>query len=145
MVGVTSTLGAGSLFHAVLPFVPIRPIESRLCRPPAEPARGHVLVVEDDDRDRELIASTLARAGYGFEIARNGADAISRCRERMFDALTLDLLFARHERRRRARVLRVDGLIHNTPVIVVTIVADVKMPAQSQRLFCASLSIETLC
>jgi CheY-like chemotaxis protein len=85
-----------------------------------------ILIVEDDDRDRELIASTLASVGYGFEIARTGKDALARCQERVFDAVTLDLLLPDMSGLDVLDTLRVGGWLRDTPVIVVTIVPDVK-------------------
>jgi CheY-like chemotaxis protein len=88
-----------------------------------------ILIVEDDDRDREEVASTLAQVGYGFEIARTGADAIARCKERVFDAVTLDLLLPDMSGLEVLESLRVGGWLRDTPVIVVTIVPDVKSTA----------------
>jgi hypothetical protein len=92
-VGVRSTPGQGSVFHATLPRratsadrAACSPIES------SSPRRHTVLVVEDDDRDREVITSVLEGAGYGVVVARTGAEALARCRERTFDAVTLDLV-----------------------------------------------------
>ena len=129
-VGVKSTLGAGSTFHAILPRVAAggdRPMRPRpLAQRSGEPT---ILIVEDDDRDREEVASTLAQVGYGFEIARTGADAIARCKERVFDAVTLDLLLPDMSGLEVLESLRVGGWLRDTPVIVVTIVPDVKSTA----------------
>jgi PAS domain S-box-containing protein len=126
-VGVRSTLGSGSVFHAVLPIrADPRDPASRMVQSVRMASRT-VLIVEDDDRDRELIASSLARAGYGFELARTGAEAVARCRERVFDAITLDLLLPDMSGVDVLESLRVGGLIQLTPVIVVTIVPDVRI------------------
>ena len=39
-----------------------------------------------------MLVDALAKAGYAVEVAATGAEAIARCRERSFDAITLDLL-----------------------------------------------------
>jgi len=126
-VGVHSTPNTGSTFHAVLPrqhiVVPSLP---RTLTPKARTGTRTILIVEDDDRDRELIASTLAGVGYGFEIARTGRDALARCQERPFDAVTLDLLLPDMSGLDVLDTLRVGGWLRDTPVIVVTIVPDVK-------------------
>jgi PAS domain S-box-containing protein len=127
-IGVHSVLGVGSTFHAVLPrqCAILQPTVSRTFTPRSRTGTRTILIVEDDDRDRELIASTLAGVGYGFEIARTGADALARCQERYFDAVTLDLLLPDMSGLDVLDTLRVGGWLRDTPVIVVTIVPDVK-------------------
>ncbi|MEO8842799.1 MAG: response regulator [Kofleriaceae bacterium] len=127
-VGVCSEPGLGSTFHAVLPrqSAIVLPTVSRTSTARNRTGERTILIVEDDDRDRELIASTLAGVGYGFEIARTGADALARCKERYFDAVTLDLLLPDMSGLDVLDTLRVGGWLRDTPVIVVTIVPDVK-------------------
>ena len=127
-VGVRSQLGVGSTFHAVLPrqCAVVLPTLSRTLTPRTRTGTRTILIVEDDDRDRELIASTLAGVGFGFEIARTGADALARCKERYFDAVTLDLLLPDMSGLDVLDTLRIGGWLRDTPVIVVTIVPDVK-------------------
>ena len=126
-VGVRSTPNVGSTFHAVLPRqCAIAPTVPRTLTPRTRTGTRTILIVEDDDRDRELIASTLAGVGYGFEIARTGKDALARCQERPFDAVTLDLLLPDMSGLDVLDTLRVGGWLRDTPVIVVTIVPDVK-------------------
>jgi len=126
-VGVRSTVGKGSTFHAILPRqCSVAPTVSRTVTPRNRAGARTILIVEDDDRDRELIANTLAGVGYGFEIARTGADALARCQERFFDAVTLDLLLPDMSGLDVLDTLRVGGWLRDTPVIVVTIVPDVK-------------------
>ena len=125
-VGVVSTLAQGSTFHAILPRV--APPGERVFRraPTARSGARTILIVEDDERDRDAVASTLAHGGYGFEMARTGADAIARCKEREFDAVTLDLLLPDMSGLDVLESLRVGGWLRDTPVIVVTIVPDMK-------------------
>jgi PAS domain S-box-containing protein len=126
-VGVHSVVGAGSTFHAILPRH-AAPDEDPTSLPAPQSRTGErtILIVEDDDRDRDVVASTLAQVGYGFEIARTGADAIARCKERAFDAVTLDLLLPDMSGLDVLETLRVGGWLRDTPIIVVTIVPDVK-------------------
>jgi PAS domain S-box-containing protein len=129
-VGVESTVGSGSTFHAIMPRVAASGGPRVLRR--AQTARSGertILIVEDDDRDRDAVASTLAQVGYGFEVARTGADAIARCKERVFDAVTLDLLLPDMSGLDVLESLRNGGWLRDTPVIVVTIVPDMKSTA----------------
>ncbi|PYM75208.1 MAG: histidine kinase, partial [Candidatus Rokuibacteriota bacterium] len=125
-VGVSSTPGVGSVFFAVLPRTP---------RTIAEPAPGEeraaaianaptVLVIDDDARDRSWLVNTLAQAGYSVESASTGAGGLTLCRTRRFDAITLDLLLPDGSGLEVLRSLRATGLNRDTPVIVVTVVAE---------------------
>src|SRR5690606_8723360 len=92
-VGVRSTPGQGSVFHAVLPRVSEHLEAPVLPRTSTRPHHGvrTVLVVENEARDRDVLVTALTEAGYLTEHAATGAEAIARCRERAFDAVTLDL------------------------------------------------------
>jgi PAS domain S-box-containing protein len=128
-VGVKSTVGIGSTFHAVLPRVAAGGARVVRRAQTARSGERTILIVEDDERDRDAVASTLAQVGYGFEVARTGADAIARCKERVFDAVTLDLLLPDMSGLDVLESLRVGGWLRDTPVIVVTIVPDMKSTA----------------
>ena len=130
-VGVRSTPGKGSVFHAVLPrntrdtSMPSVPRTSTLSRSD----RRRVLVVEDQARDQEVLAATLVEAGYAVEIAETGAQAIARCRERSFDAVTLDLILPDMSGLDLLAQLRAEPRMRATPVIVVTVIPDAKLVA----------------
>jgi CheY-like chemotaxis protein len=122
-VGARSAVGQGSVFFAVLPRAAA--IVKRPASLAAVPAGAQrVLVIEDDMRDAERIAGILVGAGYGVEIAANASEALERCADRRFDAVTLDLLLPDMHGRDLLRAIRRGGTNRDTPVIVVTIVTD---------------------
>ncbi len=124
-VGVTSVPGEGSTFFAVLPReapqgVPMA-APKRLPGPPGAPA---ILVIEDNARDQALIVESLTFAGYSVETASSGAQAIARCQERPFDAITLDLLLPDTTGLEVLRAIRSGALNRDVPVIVITVVTE---------------------
>jgi CheY-like chemotaxis protein len=126
-VGVKSVVGKGSQFFALLPLhAPASRVQ--LEHVPTEhglrPGAAAVLVIEDDARDRALIIQTLTRAGYGVEAVATGRQAIVSCTERVFDAITLDLLLPDMTGLDVLHRIRLDGKNQSTPVIVVSIVAE---------------------
>ncbi len=125
-VGVTSTLGVGSTFFAELPLQAdsSAPRVGRRGITPPDPNPSTRVVVEDDPRDQELIVSTLAAAGYAVEAVATGADAIASCRERAFDAVTLDILLPDTTGLEVVKVLRHEGKRPDVPVVVITIVSE---------------------
>src|SRR5205823_4616556 len=81
-VGVRSTLGKGSVFHAILPRR--APTEPAAPRPQRSAPAGApvVLVIEDDPRDQARLVEALDRAGYAVEAAASGGQALALCAAR---------------------------------------------------------------
>jgi signal transduction histidine kinase/DNA-binding response OmpR family regulator len=126
-VGVRSAPGQGSVFSAVLPRVGRAGGEGSeaLRETPAGPAGApRILVVEDDPNDRQWLMRALTRAGYVAEGATTGQEGIERARRQRYDGVTLDILLPDMSGRDVLRVLRSGGPNADTPVIVVTVVAE---------------------
>jgi signal transduction histidine kinase/DNA-binding response OmpR family regulator/HAMP domain-containing protein len=125
-VGVRSTPGAGSVFHAVLPrrmkgeSVPTvaRPIVTLNAGAPT------ILVVEDNASDQALIVQALTKAGYSVHTAATGGQALVRLREMDFDAITLDLLLPDMSGVDLLSQMRAESRNADVPVIVLTVVAE---------------------
>ena len=127
-VGVRSTPGQGSIFHAILPRAfgaPVSIIEDSKTLQVVATAPGAplILVVEDDAGDRAWIASALHSAGYAVETVATGAEAVVRCREQKFAAITLDIMLPDMSGRAVLEKIREHGLNGQTPVTVVTLLA----------------------
>ncbi len=124
-VGVRSSPGQGSLFHAVLPRRARGPLETPSAEEPhPRPGGPTVLVIEDNAADRRWIVETLSGAGYSVESVATGADAVRRAAEQAFDAITLDLLLPDMGGRDVLQAIRTGELNRNTPVVVVTALAE---------------------
>jgi PAS domain S-box-containing protein len=129
-VGVSSVPGLGSTFYAILPRetsavsdVPLS-AEPEEVSAPIDEKTAAVLVVEDDARDRRLLARILSEAGYGVDQAATGAQAIAACGKRAYDAITLDLLLPDITGLNVLHSIRMEGLNQATPVVIVSVVAE---------------------
>src|SRR5438034_470727 len=125
-VGVDSTVEKGSIFYAVLPRVfhvpgEIVDQERFAMAPPGAPL---ILVVEDEPEDRAWLARELAEAGYAVDTVATGAEALVHCREMRFDAIMLDMMLPDMSGRAVLGEIRERGLNLETPVIVVSVLAD---------------------
>ena len=130
-VGATSIPGKGSVFFAVLPRN-VKGTSSGIA--PTAASAGtttdadwdavSVLVVEDGAEDRTWLVRTLTEAGYAVESAATGAAAVARCKERPFDAVTLDLLLPDMSGLEVLRGIRSEGPNRDVPVIVVSVLSD---------------------
>ena len=88
---------------------------ARCCAGCAREATGFVLVVDDDDDNREVVRWNLQRAGYRVEVATNAREALDRLAgSRLPCAILLDLAMPIMDgwqfmaaRRQRAAVARI--------------------------------------
>ena len=124
-VGVHSTLHRGSTFHATFPRQHLPP-EGALVGSfgTARADAPIVLVIEDTARDEARLVSALTHAGYRVETAATGAQALAKCRERAFDAITLDLLLPDMSGLDVLRAIREESLNCDVPVITITVVTE---------------------
>ena len=125
-VEARSAPGKGSLFSAVLPRITRQAVgeQPAASHPGPTAAAFRVLVIEDNPRDQERITRILSAAGYAVEAVATGAEGLASCRDRRFDAITLDLLLPDMHGRELLQAIRKGGPNRDTPVIVVTIVSD---------------------
>jgi signal transduction histidine kinase/DNA-binding response OmpR family regulator len=126
-VGVDSRPGEGSAFYALLPRSPDT-VTERIGDPevsaaPAE-SKTRVLIIEDSEPDRKWLAKTLSEAGYLVESATSGTEGISKTRAQAYAAILLDLILPDTGGWDVLHSIRAAGPNQNTPVIVVTVVAE---------------------
>ena len=124
-VGVTSAPGKGSTFFALLPRKaingePVAAPKSVL----GVPGAPFILVVEDEPNDQASIMRTLTSAGYSVDTASTGAQALARCREQQYGAITLDLLLPDANGLEVLQAIRQSPLNRDVPVIVITVVTE---------------------
>ncbi len=81
-------------------------------------SRRSVLVVDDDEMIRGLLATVLKRHGVVCEFAVNGEEAIRKLSERAYAMVLLDLMMPRADGFAVIAHLRENGI--RTPVVVVT-------------------------
>ena len=145
-VGVRSAVDVGSTFHATLPRVPVSAGASdgsiELTPSPAVdddtfhdlssetpdetpivPLLPRVLVVEDNPADRGWMAEVLGAAGYDPVAVSSGTEAIALCHRNAFDVVALDLLLPDMTGAEVLARIRSEGLNQETPVVVVTVLA----------------------
>lgn len=91
-IGITSSYGVGSTFYFSLPF---RTVTSSISGQPRsiEALKGkRVLVVDDNEASREILAAYLRSMGFSAELAASGEEAIALLQQGKgaFDILVID-------------------------------------------------------
>ena len=94
-------------------------------------AKGYILVIDDDQRNREMLAETLRQASFRIELAGSGVEAIERAGQREYDAVFSDI--------KMPSVSGMDVLASfrttspNTPVVLLTAFGSVDTAIQAMK------------
>jgi CheY-like chemotaxis protein len=83
-------------------------------------ALGKVLVVDDDEVIRQLIAVNLNLEGFEVETATDGQDCLDRVRDVKPDVITLDVMMPRLDGWAAAEKLRTDEDTSHIKVVLIT-------------------------
>ena len=99
---------------------PIQPSPTRRTARACPGDAGHLLVVDDDPANLELMQRRLGREGYRVTASTDGATALRLLEETDFDVILLDLLMPGMNGQEVLRQIRERHSSHELPVIVVT-------------------------
>jgi class 3 adenylate cyclase/DNA-binding response OmpR family regulator len=87
-------------------------------------APGSLLIVDDDQQNRTLLAARLQRAGHVIAMAENGRQALEMLQTQPFDLVLLDLLMPEMDGYQVLEHLQADDNLRHIPVIVLSAVED---------------------
>ncbi len=85
---------------------------------------GHLLVVDDDEANRDMLSRRLERKGFAVAVAEDGNRAIEMVRERSFDLVLLDVLMPGLSGLEVLRELRRAYPATELPVIMATALSE---------------------
>jgi CheY-like chemotaxis protein len=92
------------------------------------PRDARVLVVDDDDDSRYLLADALRRAGYAVTEAADGRDAITTCRREPPWLVITDCAMPGLTGPELVRRLALDRRLRRIPIIVVSSAPPPRLP-----------------
>jgi CheY-like chemotaxis protein len=79
-----------------------------------------ILIVEDNPVNQKLIAFLLARSGYTYDIADNGAAALERLSQAVYRLVLMDMMMPVMNGYDATRAIRGDSRFRGVPVIALT-------------------------
>ena len=79
-----------------------------------------LLLVEDNEMNRDMLTRRLQRKGYEVVIAVNGREAIERAREDTPDLVLMDLSLPEVDGWEATRILKEDPATRSIPIIALT-------------------------
>ena len=109
---------------------------SNLRRSNAETASAFatILVVEDDEMNRDLLVRRLDKAGYTIHVAANGAEALNLINEQAYDLILLDIMMAQVDGYQTLQKIRMRDTFKDTPVIMISALGDAASIARCMEL-----------
>ena len=81
---------------------------------------GRILVVDDNEINRDMISRRLVRQGYTPFTAQNGREALERLRAEPFDLVLLDILMPEMNGYQVLEQLKHDAALRHIPVIMIS-------------------------
>jgi len=88
--------------------------------------QGRILVVDDEELNRILLATNLEESGYTVEMAEDGQQALLMLRAQLFDAVLLDLMMPRMDGYQVLAEMKQDAALRRIPVIVISSTDEMK-------------------
>jgi phosphoserine phosphatase RsbU/P len=88
--------------------------------PHARSVHGRLLVVDDDESNRDMLSRRLQRDGYTVQTASNGVDALRLLRSSTFDLVLLDLIMSGLDGYQVLLKMKNDPVMREIPVIMLS-------------------------
>ena len=82
--------------------------------------QASILVVDDNETNRDLLSRRVERLGYRTSVAENGKQALSLLAEEPFDLVLLDILMPEMDGYQTLAALKSDPKLRNVPVIMIS-------------------------
>jgi class 3 adenylate cyclase/CheY-like chemotaxis protein len=87
---------------------------------PVPADRGAILVVDDNEGNREMLSRRLARQGYAVASAEGGRQALALAKSRAFDLVLLDVMMPDMDGYEVLRQLKADAALRDIPVLMIS-------------------------
>jgi DNA-binding response OmpR family regulator/tRNA A-37 threonylcarbamoyl transferase component Bud32 len=97
-------------------------------------SKGHILVVDDSEMNREILSQRLSAAGFEVSTASDGAVALEKIAETSYDLILLDIIMPRMSGLDVLRKLRSEKGLTDLPVVMQTSKSDSSTVVQTLKL-----------
>lgn len=87
---------------------------------------GLLLVVDDNEMNRDMLSRRLLRQGHQIEMATNGREALDMITAHKFDLVLLDIMMPEMNGYEVLEHIKTDPLLRHIPVIMITAVDEIE-------------------
>ncbi|MCY1056961.1 response regulator [Nannocystis sp. SCPEA4] len=98
----------------------IAPAPARRTSIPRSTDTGRILVVDDNESNRSMLARRLEREGHTVQVADNGRSALNMLRSQDFDLVLLDVMMPEMDGYQVLEQLHADDKFRGLPVIMIS-------------------------
>lgn len=91
---------------------------------------GSLLVVDDNEMNRDMLSRRLERQGHRVSLAENGRQALTMIKTQSFDLVLLDIMMPEMNGYEVLEHLKADHTLRHIPVIVITAVDEIESIAK---------------
>ena len=130
LMGLINKVNAEALSGAPLPATPVQNVAHRAVENASEDVKGEtnffarfngqVLVVDDNESNRDVLARRLKRHGLVVETGVNGQQALDLVRSRSFDLVLLDIMMPEVDGYTVLQQMKADPQTRHIPVIMIS-------------------------
>jgi sigma-B regulation protein RsbU (phosphoserine phosphatase) len=82
--------------------------------------RGHVLAVDDNESNRDMLSRRLLRHGLTVEVAINGIDALAQLEAKAFDLVLLDIMMPELDGYEVLKRMKASDNLRHIPVVMIS-------------------------
>ncbi|MEX2262267.1 MAG: adenylate/guanylate cyclase domain-containing protein [Bryobacteraceae bacterium] len=100
--------------------------ETRSAPPPRPNGSGRLLVVDDNDANRDMLRRRLEREGYSVSSAEDGRRALEALRREPADLVLLDIMMPEIDGYEVLRQMKADPELRDIPVIMISALDEVQ-------------------
>jgi CheY-like chemotaxis protein len=79
-----------------------------------------ILLVEDQEMNRDMLSRRLKKRGYEVEIAVDGAEGVEKAKAALPDLILMDMSLPVMDGWEATRILKSDGATRSVPVVALT-------------------------
>src|ERR1019366_5710165 len=85
---------------------------------------GRILVVDDNELNRDMLSRRLQRQGHQTELAENGRQALEMLRDKPFDLVLLDIMMPEMDGYAVLARMKGDASLRNIPIIMISAITE---------------------
>ena len=93
-----------------------------------------VLIVDDNEPNRDMLARRLRRKDFSLSMAANGREALSMVKENLYDLILLDIMMPEIDGYTVLKRLKADPILRKIPVIMISAIEEMDSVMQCMEI-----------